>query len=223
MAADDLMIAAAIVVAAGSGVRLGADVPKAFVTVEGRTLLEHACARLTDPRIRDLVVVAPPGWVQRAADLTGRTAVAGGATRQESVDAGLRALGVEADVVLVHDAARAFAPAAVTERVLAALAGGADAAVPGLPVTDTVKRVDGDGAVLATVDRADLVAVQTPQGFRRAALVAAHAHGAGTGATDDASLIEAAGGTVVVVRGDERALKITVPLDLALAEVLARD
>jgi 2-C-methyl-D-erythritol 4-phosphate cytidylyltransferase len=221
MAADDPMIAAAIVVAAGSGTRLGTDVPKAFVEVAGRTLLEHACERLfTHPGISACVVVAPADWVQRAAELTGRTVVAGGATRQQSVDAGLRALGSEPDVILVHDAARPFAPPEVTDRVLAALAD-ADAAVPGLPVSDTVKRVDALGTVLTTIDRSELVAVQTPQGFRRTALIAAHAQGEGAGATDDAALIEAVGGRVVVVRGDERSHKITVPLDLALAEVLA--
>jgi 2-C-methyl-D-erythritol 4-phosphate cytidylyltransferase len=223
MAANDQMIVAAIVVAAGSGSRLGADVPKAFVEVAGRTLLEHACERLlAHPAVSRSIVVAPADWIERAAKLTGVDAVAGGATRQQSVDFGLRALGSDADVILVHDVARAFAPVEVTDRVLAALADGADAAIPGLPVTDTIKRIDEVGTVLATLDRGELVAVQTPQGFRRAALVAAHATAVGGEATDDAALIEAAHGHVQVVAGDERAFKITVPLDLALAEVLLR-
>jgi 2-C-methyl-D-erythritol 4-phosphate cytidylyltransferase len=223
MAANDRLIVAAIVVAAGSGSRLGADVPKAFVEVGRRTLLEHAVGALrAHPRVGDCVVVVPADRVDQAAALTGLPTVAGGASRQDSVDAGLRALAAEPDLVLVHDAARAFVPVEVIERVLRALDDGADAAVPGLPVTDTIKQVDGRGRVVATIDRSALVAVQTPQGFRRAALAAAHARAAGLGATDDAALIEADHGRVVVVAGDERAFKITVPLDLAVAEVLAR-
>lgn len=218
MAAHDRPVVAAIVVAAGSGSRLGAGVPKAFVEVGGRTLLEHVAERfLAHPRIATGVVVAPSGWTDRAATLCGVPSVTGGATRQESVDAGLRALGAEPDFVLVHDAARAFAPPDVTDRVLAALADGADAAVPGLAVTDTIKRVDEVGTVLSTVDRGELVAVQTPQGFRRAALVAAHETAPHTAATDDAALIEASHGHVTVVPGDALAFKITTTLDLTLA------
>jgi len=223
MAAHDHLIVAAIVVAAGSGSRLGADVPKAFVRVAGRSLLEHAVAGLrAHPRVTSCVVVAPADLVDLARELTGLNVVAGGATRQESVDAGLRLLGPDPELVLVHDAARPFAPVAVIDRVLAALTAGADAAIPALPVTDTIKQVDEVGHVLSTVDRGALVAVQTPQGFRRAALVAAHANAARLDATDDAALVEASGGQVQVVRGDERSFKITVPLDLALAEVVAR-
>lgn len=217
------MTVAAVLVAAGEGFRLGADVPKAFVPVAGRTLLEHACTRFAGvSRIRDCLVVAPPEWVDRArAHAGGATVVAGGATRQESVEAGLRALPDDVDLVLVHDVARAFVPVAVIDRVLDALAGGADAAVPALSVTDTMKQVDENGTVVATVDRTQLVAVQTPQGFRRQALVAAHANAPDSSATDDAYLVEVMGGTVVIVAGDEDAFKITRPRDLVLAEAVA--
>ena len=212
------MTVAAILVAAGSGSRLRAEVPKAFVEVGGQTLLEHAAARFAGfPR----VVVAPAGWLDRARELVDAVVVEGGVTRQDSVDAGLRALPAAVDAVLVHDVARPFVPAAVIERVVRALEH-ADAVIPALAVTDTVKRVDPDGVVLATLDRADLVAVQTPQGFRREVLVAAHTRAAHREATDDAALVEAAGGRVVVVDGDEAAFKITTPQDLALAEVVAR-
>jgi 2-C-methyl-D-erythritol 4-phosphate cytidylyltransferase len=124
------------------------------------------------------------------------------------------------EYVLVHDVARPFVPDEVIVRVIAGLQAGADAVIPGLPVTDTIKRVAGD-AVVATVDRSELVAVQTPQGFRRSVLVAAHA-GGGTDATDDAALVEAAGGKVVVVPGAEESFKITSQWDLLLAEAVAR-
>jgi 2-C-methyl-D-erythritol 4-phosphate cytidylyltransferase len=217
------MTVAAVLVAAGSGSRLGADLPKAFVQVAGRSLLEHALARFAaDPRVGEIVVVAPPGWVDRAKVLTApATVVEGGAMRQQSVDLGVRALSPRAEVVLVHDVARPFVPQQVIDRVLAALAGGADAVVPALPVTDTVKQIAPDGTVLATIERARLVAVQTPQGFRRSALVAAHEAAPDTSASDDAALVEALGGAVVVVRGDEDAFKITTPRDLLLAEAVA--
>jgi 2-C-methyl-D-erythritol 4-phosphate cytidylyltransferase len=216
------MTVAAVLVAAGSGSRLGADVPKAFVRVGGRTLLEIAAERFRDdPRVRDCVVVAPDSWVDEAAVASGCPAVPGGATRQLSVHAGLRALADDVDTVLVHDVARPFVPAGVVDRVLAALDGGADAAVPGLPVTDTIKQIDESQVVVGTVDRSSLVAVQTPQGFRLAALVAAHEAAPDEHATDDAALIEAMGGRVVVVAGDADGFKITTPDDLLLAEAVA--
>ncbi len=215
------MIVAAVLVAGGSGSRLGADVPKAFVSVGGRTLLEHACAALAGPRIRDIVVVAPAGWTERAAALCSATVVTGGPTRQDSVSAGLATLADDVEYVLVHDVARPFVPASVVDRVLAALADGADAAIPGCAVTDTIKRVAADGSV-TTVDRSELVAVQTPQAFRRDVLVAAHA-AAATVATDDAGLVEASGGRVVIVEGAREGFKITDAWDLAVAEsVVAR-
>lgn len=217
------MTVAAVLVAAGSGLRLGADLPKAFVAVRGRTMLEHACSRFAaHPRVSVCVVVAPADRIDEAQRLApDAVVVAGGATRQESVDAGLSALPDDVDVVLVHDVARPFVPRAVIDRVLDALTEGVDAVVPALPVTDTIKQVDEHNEVVATIDRTQLVAVQTPQGFRRAALVDAHANGAGTAATDDAWLVESNGGVVVVVSGDDDSFKITRPGDLARAEAVA--
>jgi 2-C-methyl-D-erythritol 4-phosphate cytidylyltransferase len=225
MAAHDRMIVAAILVAAGDGVRLGADVPKAFVEVAGRTLLQHAVDRFTShPAVRDVVVAAPPAALDRAGALTpGVTVVAGGADRQSSVACGLAAVGDDVDLVLVHDVARAFVPPEVITRVVDALAEGADAVVPAMPVSDTIRSVDAEtGDLGGVVDRAQLTAMQTPQGFRRDVLVRAHAAGVGVRATDDAALVEALGLHVRAVAGDERAFKITHPLDLAFAEVVAR-
>jgi 2-C-methyl-D-erythritol 4-phosphate cytidylyltransferase len=223
MAANDQLIVAAIVVAAGDGRRLGADVPKAFVPVGGRTLLEHATSRLLDhPRISAVVVAAPATSLDQVRALVpDAVAVAGGSTRQLSVAAGLAAVAPSVDVVLVHDAARAFVPDAVIDRVIAALDAGADAVVPALPVSDTIRAADpATGELGGLVDRSRLMAMQTPQGFRRDVLAKAHADAPGADATDDAALVEALGHRVVAVRGDERAFKVTVPLDLALAEAL---
>lgn len=218
MAATGPRTVAAILVSAGSGTRLGAEVPKAFVEVAGRSLLAHAAARVgAHPLVSSVVVVAPSTHLAAAADVTGLPVVAGGATRQESVSAGLAASDPEADYVLVHDAARPFAPDALITAVVAALRAGADAAVPVVPIRDTVRRVDASGAFVETMDRSRLVAIQTPQGFARAVLVRAHAAGVGTDASDDATLVEAIGGTVVAVAGDDAAFKITTPGDLARA------
>jgi 2-C-methyl-D-erythritol 4-phosphate cytidylyltransferase len=218
------MTVAAIVVAAGSGSRLGASVPKAFVPVAGRTLLEHAVAGLAGhPRIGPVVIAAPPGWVDRTREqLPDALVVGGGATRQRSVALALDAVPPDADLVLVHDAARAFVPGDVVSRVIEALEAGASAVVPTLPVSDTIRSVEpASGRLAGLVDRSRLLAMQTPQGFRRDVLVRAHSVAAvGDDATDDAALAEAIGVTVVAVRGDERAFKITVPIDLALAEAL---
>jgi 2-C-methyl-D-erythritol 4-phosphate cytidylyltransferase len=221
MAANDQLIVAAIVVAAGSGRRLGADVPKAFVEVAGRTLLAHAVEALrADARVASVVIAAPPGGLDRARSaVPDATVVAGGVTRQLSVASALAAVDASVEVVLVHDA---FVPREVIERVLAALAGGAEAAVPTLPVSDTIRTVDATGELGELVERSGLLAMQTPQGFRRDVLAKAHSSATGTDATDDAALVEAIGGHVVAVRGDERAFKVTVPLDLALAEAVLR-
>jgi 2-C-methyl-D-erythritol 4-phosphate cytidylyltransferase len=162
----------------------------------------------------DGVVVVLPAEALDAAP-PAQAVVAGGATRSASVRAGLAAVPAEADVIVVHDAARPVPVPEVWARVLAAVDAGADAAVPAVPVTDTLRAVGG-----ATVDRSRLVAVQTPQAFRAAALRAAHAGGAE--GTDDASLVEARGGRVVVVDGDPANVKITTPVDLELAAVLCR-
>ena len=212
-----------VVVAAGSGTRLGAGLPKAFVPLRGRPLLGYAVdtvARL--PRLAALVVVAPPGL----ADPTGPSwagvalppdavVVAGGASRTDSVAAGLAALG-DVDVVLVHDAARCLTPLEVFERVVEAVRGGAAGAVPGIALVDTVKAVDAQGVITGTPDRASLRAVQTPQGFAREVLVAAYA--GGSAATDDAALVELGGHHVIVVEGDPLAFKVTTRDDLEHAE-----
>lgn len=148
--------------------------------------------------------------------------VAGGATRSGSVRAGLETVPADVDVVVCHDAARPGASAGLFAGVIAAVRGGADAAVPALPVSDTLKRVpewgDSGGAVVGTVDRSGLVAVQTPQAFRREALVAAH--GGAPEATDDAALVEAAGGAVVAIPGEAAAHKVTTAADLVIVETL---
>lgn len=223
MAAHSQSTVAAILVAAGSGERLGANVPKAFVEVSGATLLEHAFARFAKhPAIGRCVVVAPADRVDEAARLTGAVVVAGGAVRRDSVAAGLAALDEDVELVLVHDVARPFVPDTVLDAVLTALNAGADAVIPVVAIHDTVRRVGADGALTGVVDRTSLVAVQTPQGFRRAVLVAAHAHPGGEDATDDAALVEAIGHQVVAVPGDDLAFKVTTPLDLARAEAVAR-
>jgi len=227
--APDAARLAIVVVAAGSGTRLGEDVPKAFVELGGRTILEHALHGVFGAaHPAQVIVVAPAALVARARSIGERvagaasgylTVVAGGDTRQRSVAAGLAELQPSVEAVLVHDAARALAPTALIDRVAnAVLAGGASGVVPALPVVDTVKRVDGD-RVLGTVDRSDLVHVQTPQGFPRAELVAAYA-AAEDEHTDDAALYAAAGHAVVTVPGEPRAFKITTPWDLRRAELL---
>ena len=241
------MTVAAVLTAAGSGSRLGHDLPKALVPVAGAPLVVHAAralltARAADgARVTQLVVTAPAAELTTVAALLGEVVdgldddvrldvVEGGRTRQESVAAGLAELAADVDVVLVHDAARPFAPRRLVARVVDAVRGGHAAVVPGLPVVDTVKRVgEGDATgrpVLETVPRADLVAVQTPQGFARDVLERAHVVGSGragdesTAASDDAGLVEAAGVPVWVVPGDDRAAKVTTPRDLEVAHVL---
>ncbi len=201
---------------------MGEATPKALLLLAGEPLLVHAVRGLrTCAAIGPLVVAAPTDRLDDVADLLAAydvTVVAGGAERQESVALALAALPGEVDTVLVHDAARALTPVAVIERVLAALAGGADAVIPVLGVHDTLKQVSGDD-VVRTVDRVDLRAVQTPQGFRRDVLVEAHA-AARDVRTDDAALVEALGRTVRTVPGAEEAFKVTRPFDLRLAETL---
>lgn len=211
----------AVLVAAGRGERLGDELPKAFVRLGGRVLLAESLERLdASPWIDAIVVVAPPEWEEPVIVLAeslaaGKVAasVAGGATRAESVRAGLAEVPEEAAVILVHDAARPLVTDAVIERLLQQLVEGYDGAVPGLPVADTVKRVRG-GVVAETLDRSELFAVQTPQAFVASALRAA---AAGEG-TDCASLVETRGGRIRVVEGDPRLLKITTRDDLALVE-----
>jgi 2-C-methyl-D-erythritol 4-phosphate cytidylyltransferase len=175
--------------------------------------------------VAELIVTVPAAERQAFADALGPEVrlVDGGATRTASVRAALAAVGERADAVLVHDAARPFTPPEVVARVLAALASGAPAVVPVLPVVDTTVVVDDGGLVVDTVPRAHLRRVQTPQGFHRATLTAAYARLAeDEELTDDAAVVRAAGVPVITVAGDERAAKVTVPHDLALAEMRAR-
>ena len=201
-----------IVVAAGSGARFG--VPKQFETVAGSRLVDRA-VEAAALACDEVVVVVPAGvaWDGRPV----APAVPGGSTRSASVRAGLDAIAPSAAVVVVHDAARPLAPPPLFDAVIGAVRAGADAAVPGLPISDTVKRVDQEH-VVETISRDALVMVQTPQAFRADALRAAH--DADGDATDDAALVEAVGGEVVVVPGDARNLKITTPEDLVIAAAL---
>jgi len=210
----------AVLVAAGRGERLGEDRPKAFVRLGDLPLLAEPLRRLDESDlVEGIVVVAPRGWEEPSillAEQIGASKVSacvpGGDTRAECVRAGLAEVPDEAAVVLVHDAARPVLPAEVVERVLAAVADGYDGAVPCLPVADTVKRTAG-GVVVETLPREQLVAVQTPQAFVASVLRSAFA-GDVSAATDCASLVEAAGGRVKVVAGDERLQKVTTPADL---------
>jgi 2-C-methyl-D-erythritol 4-phosphate cytidylyltransferase/2-C-methyl-D-erythritol 2,4-cyclodiphosphate synthase len=207
---------AVIIPAAGSGERLGANLPKALVQIVGRTLLEHSYSRLS-PVAAQIIVAAPAGFEDRFRELLGDsvTIVTGGSTRTQSVKLALAALNPEIEYVLVHDAARALASTDLAKRVLAALAGGDVAVIPGLAVTDTVKEIDADSRVVGTPDRARLVAVQTPQGFDRQTLV--NAHQSAADATDDAALVELLGQPVRVIAGEAAAFKITHPEDIERA------
>jgi 2-C-methyl-D-erythritol 4-phosphate cytidylyltransferase len=212
----------AILVAAGAGERLGGDRPKAFAELAGRPLLAESLERLdTSEWIDAIVVAAPPGWeepvILLAEELVASkvaAVVTGGASRAESVRNGLAEVPEDALVVLVHDAARPLVDDAMIERLLGRLAEGVDGVVPGVSIGDTVKRVDG-GIVAETIDRATLVAVQTPQAFVADRVRAAYAREL-AGATDCASLVERAGGRVAVVPGDPRLVKVTTAHDLEL-------
>lgn len=217
---------AIIVVAAGSGARLGASLPKAFVEVGGVPILERALGAVFDSaEPAQVVVVAPESQLTDARAIAQRvagvaasavTVVAGAETRQGSVAAGLAVLEPGIRTVLVHDAARPLAPASLFDRVARAVASSGGGVIPALPVSDTIKRVAAS-TVVETVDRDDLVHVQTPQGFPRAELDAAYAAST-VEYTDDAALFAAAGHPVTVVEGEARAFKITTPWDLRRAE-----
>ncbi|HWL44276.1 MAG TPA: 2-C-methyl-D-erythritol 4-phosphate cytidylyltransferase [Ilumatobacter sp.] len=208
----------AIVVGAGSGARYGAA--KQFELLGDERVLDRSC-RIAATACDGVVVVVPADAAEaEAARLTEMTVVAGGATRTASVRAGLAAVPADAKVICVHDAARPLASAELYQRVVAAVADGADAAVPGVPVTDTVKQTDPASRVVATPDRASLAAVQTPQAFAAPVLRAAHADpelADDPAVTDDAAMVERRGGTVVVVPGEPANRKITHPDDLAWA------
>ncbi|MCX4235173.1 2-C-methyl-D-erythritol 4-phosphate cytidylyltransferase [Streptomyces sp. NPDC020707] len=226
---------AAVIPAAGRGVRLGPGAPKALRTLNGTPMLIHAVRAMAASRAVSLVVVvAPPDGAAEVKTLLDSHAlpertefhvVPGGDSRQDSVRLGLEALPSGIDIVLVHDAARPLVPVDTVDGVIEAVRDGAPAVVPALPLTDTVKQVEPAGAagepepVVATPDRARLRAVQTPQGFDRATLVRAH-ETVTDNVTDDASMVEQLGLRVVVVPGHEEAFKVTRPLDLVLAEAV---
>ena len=219
------MHAVGIIAAAGSGVRLGGGRPKALVPLKGRALVCWAVDTLRDAGVSDVVVAVPASEVGVFATVLPMDVrlVAGGSSRTASVRAALQTAGQGADAVLVHDAARPLTPPDLVARVLGALAAGAPAVVPVLPVVDTTVLVDDDGAVVDAIARASLRRVQTPQGFAHAVLTAAYtALPDGQELTDDAAVVRAAGVPVSTVAGDERAAKITVAHDLALAELLVR-
>lgn len=209
-------MAVAILVAAGSGERLGATRPKAFVTVAGRPMLEWSLLALASAGLERVVVALPAGESAPA----GCIGVRGGTTRSASVRAALAACPGDEDVI-VHDAARPLVSPELFVRTLAALSG-ADAAVAAAPMTDTVKEAGADGRVRRTLDRSRLWSIQTPQAFRCTSLIAALAVSDEVlaTATDDAWLIERAGGSVQVVESSAANLKVTTPHDLRVAELL---
>ncbi len=218
----------AVLVAAGRGERFGADRPKAFVALGGRTLLAEVLERLdSSPWLDGIVVAAPPGWEEPAilvAEEIGAGKVAacvtgGTRSRAESVRIGVSEVPAAADVILVHDAARPLITDAVIERVLRPLDEGWDGAVPGLAVPDTLKRAEPDGTVIETVDRAGLYAVQTPQAFVAETFRRALAS-VSDDTTDCAGTVELAGGRIRIVEGDPRLLKVTTPADLETVERL---
>ena len=215
------MHAVAIVAAAGSGSRLGADLPKALIRLAGRPIVAWAVEGLRAGGVAEVVVSAPAGRAVEFADALRDDArvVEGGATRTDSVRAALATVGDGPGAVLVHDAARPLTPPDVVARVLAALAAGAPAVVPVLPVVDTTVVVDPAGSVSGALPRETLRRVQTPQGFGRSVLVRAYDRlPPGADLTDDAAVVHTLGVRVSTVPGDERAAKITVPYDLELAE-----
>ncbi len=212
-----------LVPAAGRGVRLGGPTPKALRDLAGEPLLVHCCRNLAAaPSVGLIVVAAPADAVEQVRALVPRAIVVpGGEHRQESVARALAAVPENFQIILVHDAARALAPPPLIEAVAQAVRDGHDAVIPGLPVVDTIKQVAPDDQVVATVDRSQLRAVQTPQGFRRSLLIKAH-RAATDAHTDDAGLVERMGVPVHTVPGHPHALKITTPWDLVVAEAILR-
>ncbi len=216
----------AVLAAAGRGERLGVDRPKAFANLRGRPLVAESLERLeASDWVEAIVVSAPPGWEEPTILLSEEigagkvsSVVTGGETRADSVRVGLAEVPKQAAVVLVHDAARPLLPEDVLGRVLIALGGGWDGAVPGLPLADTVKRVES-GGVVETLDRTNLQAIQTPQAFIPETLRLALT-GERESQSDCAGFVEAAGGRVAVVEGDRRLVKVTSQADLDFVESL---
>lgn len=211
---------AAIIPAAGSGSRFGANEPKAFFNLAGLSLLTRSALALST-YTEVIVVAAPSGWLGQAAEQLSNVdaeihIVNGGETRQDSVHKALKVLPEDIDLVLIHDAARPLVPQTVIADVISTLKSGAAAVVPALPVVDTVKRVDASGAVIETLDRSTLRRIQTPQGFNREVLEAAFADPTHI-ATDEAGLVERMGVTVQTVMGSESAFKLTTAEDVKYA------
>jgi 2-C-methyl-D-erythritol 4-phosphate cytidylyltransferase/2-C-methyl-D-erythritol 2,4-cyclodiphosphate synthase len=213
---------AAIIAGAGMGHRLGADIPKALIQIDGVTLIERAFAALS-PVVDEIVITAPAGYEDQFRAIVGdsATVITGGVLRSDSVNVALKSLSPSTKYVLVHDAARALATSELAQRVLHGLTSGESAVIPALSVVDTIKEVDRDGYVRSTPDRSILRAVQTPQGF--SVDVLKRAHEASEDATDDAALVEALGVKVKTIPGEARAMKITNPEDIAMAVTLVRD
>ncbi len=207
---------AAIIAGAGSGLRLGAALPKALVKLLDKTLVEHAVAALA-PVAELIIVTAPSGFEDKFRELLGDqvTVITGGVLRSDSIRIALEKIPANYEYVLVHDAARAIASTDLAKNIIAELVKGEQSVIPALEVVDTIKEVDTSGYVRSTPDRSTLRAVQTPQGFVKSVL--AHAHSSAEDATDDAALVEAIGIKVKVIAGEERALKITTKSDLARA------
>ena len=207
---------ALLIPAAGSGERFGAPIPKALVQLNGRTLIEHALLNL-GPVATQIIVAAPAGYEDKFREILGDavTVVTGGSTRTKSVKIALESIAQDIEYVLVHDAARPLASGELGKRIVEALAAGDVAVIPALAVTDTIKEVDAANYVVSTPNRERLRAVQTPQGFARETLVKAHMQN--IEATDDGALVEAMRGKVKLIEGENRALKITNPEDLATA------
>ena len=213
---------AAIIAGAGMGHRLGADIPKALIQIDGVTLIERAFAALSTI-VDEIVITAPAGYEETFRAIVGESAtvITGGVLRSDSVNLALNSLSPSTKYVLVHDAARALATSDLAQRVLNELNSGESAVIPALNVVDTIKEVDRDGYVRNTPDRSVLRAVQTPQGF--AVDVLKRAHEASDDATDDAALVEALGIKVKTILGEARAMKITNSEDIGMALTLLRD
>jgi 2-C-methyl-D-erythritol 4-phosphate cytidylyltransferase/2-C-methyl-D-erythritol 2,4-cyclodiphosphate synthase len=210
---------AAIIAGAGMGHRLGAQIPKALIQIQGITLLERAFISLSKV-VDEIIITAPEGYEEQFKAIVGQSAevVTGGVLRSDSIRVALKALSPSVESVLIHDAARALASSALAAKVLGELRSGQSAVIPVLKVIDTIKEIDRDGFVRATPDRSSLVAAQTPQGFNRQVLE--RAHSASDDATDDAALVEAIGVKVKTIEGEASAFKITTKEDIGQALLL---
>ena len=210
---------AAIIAGAGMGHRLGAEIPKALIQIQGITLLERAFTSLSKV-VDEIIITAPEGYEEQFKTIVGQSAevITGGVLRSDSIRVALKALSPSVESVLIHDAARALASSALAARVLGDVQSGQSAVIPVLKVIDTIKEIDRDGFVRATPDRSSLVAAQTPQGFNRQVLE--RAHSASDDATDDAALVEAIGVKVKTIEGEASAFKITTKEDIGQALLL---